>query len=35
MGTAFIGQQSMDLGMKNSRQMATFAHCDFSWAKPQ
>jgi len=32
MGTAFIGQQSMDLGMKNSRQIATLAHCEFSWA---
>jgi hypothetical protein len=35
MGTAFIGQQSMDTGMKNSRQIATLAHCDFSWTNPQ
>ena len=35
MGTAFISQQSLDLGMKNSRQIATFAHCEFSWAMPQ
>jgi hypothetical protein len=33
-GTAFIGQQGMDLGLKNTRQLATFAHCEFSWTNP-
>ena len=34
-GKAFIGQQFMDLGSKNIRQLATFAHCEFSWNNPQ
>jgi len=35
LGTAFISQQTMDLGFKNTQQMATFAHCEFSWANPR
>jgi hypothetical protein len=35
MGTAFISQQWMDMGLKDSRQMATFARCEFSWANPR
>jgi len=31
MGTAFIGQQSMDLGFHNAMQLSTFARCEFSW----
>jgi hypothetical protein len=33
-GKAFIGQQFIDLGSKNIRQLATFAHCEFSWNSP-
>jgi hypothetical protein len=33
-GTAFIGQQAISLGLKNTQQLATFAHCEFSWANP-
>jgi hypothetical protein len=35
LGTAFISQQSMGLGLKNSTQLATFAHCEFSWTNPK
>ena len=30
LGTAFISQQAMQLGLENSVQTAAFAHCDFS-----
>jgi hypothetical protein len=33
-GIAFIGEQSMDLGFHDTRQIATFAHCEFSWTNP-
>jgi hypothetical protein len=29
--TAFIGQQAMQPGSKSTTQLATFAHCEFSW----
>jgi hypothetical protein len=35
LGTAFIGEQSSDFTVKNTRQLATFAHCEFSWTNPQ
>jgi len=35
MGTAFIAQQSMDLGFHNAMQLSTFAGCEFSWSMPQ
>jgi hypothetical protein len=34
LGTAFIGQQAMQAGSKNTMQLATFAHCEFSWTNP-
>jgi hypothetical protein len=34
LGTAFIGQQAMQPGSKNIAQLATAAHCEFSWANP-
>jgi hypothetical protein len=34
-GTAFIGQQFIQIGSKSTRQLATFAHCEFSWTNPQ
>ena len=34
LGTAFIGQQAMEPGVKNTTQLATFAHCEFSWTDP-
>jgi hypothetical protein len=34
LGTAFIGQQAMQPGSKNTVQLATFAHCEFSWTNP-
>jgi len=34
MGTAFIGEQALRPGSKNSMQLATFAHCEFSWTSP-
>ena len=30
-GTAFIGQQAMQPGTKSAMEIATFAHCQFSW----
>ena len=33
-GTAFIGQQAMQPGTKSVMQIATFAHCQFSWTNP-
>lgn len=33
MGTAFISEQYIQFG-KDTRQMATFAHCEFSWTNP-
>ena len=35
LGTAFIGQQAAELGTKNTAELATFAHCQFSWANPK
>jgi hypothetical protein len=35
LGTAFIGQQWMNPGSKDTTQMATFAHCEFSWTNPR
>ena len=32
-GTVFIGEQFFDVAQKNTRQIATFAHCEFSWTK--
>jgi hypothetical protein len=32
--TAFIGEQFFDVAQKNTRQIAAFAHCEFSWANP-
>jgi hypothetical protein len=34
-GTAFIGQQWMQPGSKSTRQLATFARCEFSWTNPR
>jgi hypothetical protein len=34
-GTAFIGQQAMLLGLDGTKQAATFAHCEFSWTNPK
>jgi hypothetical protein len=34
-GTAFIGEQFFDFASKNTRQLATFSHCEFSWTNPQ
>jgi hypothetical protein len=33
-GTVFIGEQLFDVAQKNTRQIATFAHCEFSWTNP-
>jgi hypothetical protein len=33
-GTVFIGQQFFDVAQTNTRQMALFAHCQFSWTDP-
>lgn len=33
-GKAFIGQQFIDLGSKNIRQLATVTNCEFSWSNP-
>ena len=35
LGIAFISQQAIDLASKNTHQAALFAHCDFSWSRPQ
>jgi len=35
LGTAFIGQQAMQPGSKSTIQLATFAHCEFSWTNPK
>jgi len=34
-GTAFIGQQAMRPGSKDATQLATLAHCEFSWTNPR
>jgi hypothetical protein len=34
LGTAFIGDQTMNPGSRDTTQLATFAHCDFSWTNP-
>lgn len=34
MGTAFIAQQAMSLGLKKATEIATFAYCQFSWSNP-
>lgn len=34
LGTAFISQQYVELGSKTAIEMATFAHCEFSWLNP-
>ena len=34
LGTAFIGQQAMRPGSKDTTQLATFARCEFSWTNP-
>ena len=34
-GTAFIGQQAMQTGTTSAIELATFAHCQFSWANPK
>jgi hypothetical protein len=34
LGTAFISNQGMVLGSKNTTQLATFARCEFSWSLP-
>jgi hypothetical protein len=31
LGTAFIGQQAIQPGSKDTTNLATFAHCEFSW----
>src|SRR5262249_4373946 len=33
-GSAFIGQQAMQPGTKSAIELATFAHCQFSWTNP-
>ena len=33
--TAFISQQAISLASKNTHQAALFAHCEFSWSRPQ
>ena len=33
-GSAFIGQQAMQPGTKSAIEVATFAHCQFSWTDP-
>jgi hypothetical protein len=35
LGTAFIGEQNIDSVYKNTTQIATFAHCEFSWTSPK
>ena len=35
LGTTFISQQAIDLASKNTHQAALFAHCEFSWSRPQ
>jgi hypothetical protein len=35
LGIAFISQQAIDLASKNTHQAALFAHCEFSWSRPQ
>jgi hypothetical protein len=35
LGTGFLGQQSMVPGIGDTTQMATFAHCEFSWSNPK
>jgi hypothetical protein len=35
LGTAFISQQAINLASKNTHQVASFARCEFSWARPQ
>jgi hypothetical protein len=35
LGTAFISQQAISLASKNTHQAALFAHCEFSWSRPQ
>jgi hypothetical protein len=35
LGTAFIGQQSMSPGSKDTTEIATFAHCELSWTNPK
>ena len=34
-GTVFIGEQFFDVAQTNTRQIATFAHCQFSWTDPR
>jgi hypothetical protein len=34
LGTVFIGQQTMSPGSKDITELATFAHCEFSWTNP-
>jgi hypothetical protein len=34
-GTAYIGQQSMQPGSKSTTTLATFARCQYSWANPR
>jgi hypothetical protein len=33
--TAFIGEQNIDSVYKNTTEIATFAHCEFSWTNPK
>jgi len=35
LGTAFISQHAISLASKNTHQVASFAHCEFSWSRPQ
>ena len=35
LGIAFISQQAINLASKNTHQVASFAHCEFSWSRPQ
>ena len=34
LGTVFIDDQFFDVAQKNTMQIATFAHCEFSWTNP-
>jgi hypothetical protein len=35
LGTVFIGEQKKQPGANSTTQLATFAHCEFSWTNPK